>query len=849
MKKLLLVLFIILGTVQVYSQNRRIDINEKDSEETNLKLRGDIQKFQDISSRSRQFVLNKVLQNEYSVALQDTLVLSLFSDKNYKAYIDAVEKDINGVVSIRARFVDYPMGYGIITTSPDNKSLMIVEIPELDEKYVTRIDSDTKSNYLIEVDKQKAIALEGGDPLTPSVESIKNEDTTGILPRSTAPASIDIMIVYTPAAKAWSESEGGINNTIASIMSKSKLVLDNSNVQITLNLVHSQEVNYTESGSSNTDLSRITNVSDGYLDEVHQWRDQYNADLVVFLTKVEDTGGLAWRLNNTSGSPGYGFSISRIQQASWTTTAIHEIGHNMGLGHHKQQTTQAGPGIFSYSAGWRWRGNDNVMYCSVMTYDSGSYFADGISAREVPYFANPSLSYAGYPTGHATEADAARSLRETKHIIAGYRVRSGECNTPTGLSASNIAGNSATLRWNTVTGAQSYTVEYKTSTTTAWRVATSSNTGTSYNLTGLTSGTTYNWRVKTNCSSTNSSAYAQSSFTTTVVSACVNNYEPNETLSAARAISTNVVYNAGIGSSTDQDYYKFTINGTNNVVITLQNLPKDYDLELLNSSGTVLSRSSAGGTSNETITYNNLAAGTYYIRVYGYSGNFDLNTCYALKVAATAVTSACVNNYEPNETLSAARAISTNITYNAGIGSSTDKDYYKFTINTVSNIVVTLQNLPKDYDLQLLNSSGTVLGRSSYGGTSNETITLNNLAAGTYYVYVYGYSGNFDLSTCYALRVSSTTASSDEVTGIESINSDISSAINLYPNPVEDILYVKGMTLNSKGSTVSIIDVSGRRIKDVMVNSEEEVRVDVSELSPGLYYLNISGKGYKFIKK
>ena len=701
MKKLLLTLFV-LAAVNLNGQNRRIDINEKDSKETNLISRSNTQKFQDISSRSRQFVLNKALQNEYAVAPQDTLVLSLFSDKNYKAYIDEIEKDINGVVSIRTRFVDYPMGYGIITTSPDNKSLVVVEIPELNERYITRIDSDTKSNYLIEIDKEKAIALEGGEPLNPpAADLIENKvDNDGLI-RNTTPASIDIMIVYTPAARVWSQSEGGIDNIIASIMSKSKLVLDNSNVQITLNLVHSREVNYTESGSSNTDLNRITRASDGYMDEVHQWRNQYGADLVVFLTKVDDTGGLGWLLSSSSGSSGYAFSITRIQQASRTYTVIHEIGHNMGLGHHKKQKTQAGPGLYSYSAGWRWRGNDDAMYCSVMTYEAGSYFTDGITGRRAPYFSNPSISYAGYPTGHSTEGDAARSLRQTKHVVAAYKPGRVTCNAPTGLSTLNIAGNSATLRWGAVAGAQSYTVEYKTSTATSWSVATSATTATSYNLSGLNSGTNYNWRVRTNCSSTTSSSYAQSSFTTLVATTCVNNYEPNDSFAEARAISLGVVYNAGIDSPTDQDYYKFTIGTTSDVVITLQDLPRDYDIELLNSSGLPLVRGEASGRSNETITENGLAAGTYYLRVYGYGGNYNLYLCYALKVIATPAVLSCVNNYEPNDALTTAYAINTNAIYNAGIGSATDQDYYKFTISSISNVVVTLQNLPKDYDLDL----------------------------------------------------------------------------------------------------------------------------------------------------
>ena len=113
------------------------------------------------------------------------------------------------------------------------------------------------------------------------------------------------------------------------------------------------------------------------------------------------------------------------------------------------------------------------------------------------------------------------------------------------------------------------------------------------------------------------------------------------------------------------------------------------------------------------------------------------------------------NNYEPNESLSAAYAISANTTYSAAIGTSTDKDYYKFTLSSISNVTVDLTNVPagKNYDLQLLNSSGTVLGSSTKAAGQNESITVNSLAAGTYYVYVFGNGGSYDVSNCYSLKV------------------------------------------------------------------------------------------------
>ena len=207
---------------------------------------------------------------------------------------------------------------------------------------------------------------------------------------------ITLPIVYTPSAAAWADAyEGGINNTISLIMSKAQLALDNSNTFLAIQLVHSEQINYVET-NTNSDLYNLTNKSDGYMDNVHSLRDTYCADLVVLLENTNFTGGLGWLY---SGSSSYAFSLTRVQQASWTYTTIHEIGHNMGCHHHKLQNYQPGPGLYLYSAGWRWTGNNNQKYCSVMTYEGGSYFPDGITHTQLGYFSNPDIQFEGIPTG------------------------------------------------------------------------------------------------------------------------------------------------------------------------------------------------------------------------------------------------------------------------------------------------------------------------------------------------------------------------------------------------------------------------------------------------------------------
>lgn len=74
------------------------------------------------------------------------------------------------------------------------------------------------------------------------------------------------------------------------------------------------------------------------------------------------------------------------------------------------------------------------------------------------------------------------------------------CNPPGSLTTTNITTSSAKLNWGTVSGASNYTVQYKRSNVSTWTTA-GTTSAISYTINSLISGTTYNWRVKANCSS------------------------------------------------------------------------------------------------------------------------------------------------------------------------------------------------------------------------------------------------------------------------------------------------------------------------------------------------------------
>ena len=222
------------------------------------------------------------------------------------------------------------------------------------------------------------------------------------------------------------------------------------------------------------------------------------------------------------------------------------------------------------------------------------------------------------------------------------------------------------------------------------------------------------------------------------------------TLATARDITigaTPTSYSDFVGSTDTNDYYRFSLGDISDFSLNLTGLSADADVSLLDSNGSVITSSTNGSNSSESIT-RQLNAGTYYVRVYPHSGS----TNYNLSLAAASVT---IPDNAGN-TLATARDITIGATptsYSDFVGSTDTNDYYRFSLGDISDFSLNLTGLSADADVSLLDSNGSVITSSTNGGTSNESVT-RQLNAGTYYVRVYPYSG----STNYNLSLSATTA-------------------------------------------------------------------------------------------
>ena len=112
---------------------------------------------------------------------------------------------------------------------------------------------------------------------------------------------------------------------------------------------------------------------------------------------------------------------------------------------------------------------------------------------------------------------------------------------------------------------------------------------------------------------------------------------PNDSTAQAQAIANaNTIVNASMASSSDSDYYRVSLPGGRTLTATLiPNPNSDYDLDIYDSSGTLVGSARAGTGVVDVATYQYFGrvSANYFVRVFYYSGGTGAtNGKYALRL-------------------------------------------------------------------------------------------------------------------------------------------------------------------------------------------------------------------------
>lgn len=613
-----------------------------------------------------------------------------------------------------------------------------------------------------------------------------------------------------------------------------------------------------ESIGSQLNQLYVWSTQDSYnnsLDAFSSGRSGFNANLATLFSRTGG-GGVAW-LNTLCQSGDYyrhgfcgsmGSSIPAFPNYSWSlNVTAHEVGHNLGSPHtHACSWTGGaidgcGPQA-GYDEGCTGPIPSSSVGGTVMSYchltSSGIKLTNGFGPQPgnlVRSRVNSCITLTCETDPGTPPCVSAFEPNETQS--AATTVTSGATNsaaisTSTDVDYFKITTTGTTNNTFSLVGPSgvNYDLTIYNSGGTQIGAGTGSTATETVTLSNQAAGTYY-IRVNGVSGTTSQTCYTIQATATPVASGCIAAFEPNETQAAAAAIVSGATNSAAISSSTDVDYFRITTTQTTNNVFNLVGPSGvDFDMAIYNSGGTQIG-SGTSGSATETVTLNNQAAGTYYIRIYGYNGA-NSQSCYTIKATATATGASCGTAFEPNESISAAATISYGVSNSAAITTSSDNDYFRVVTTATSNSTFSLVGPSGvDFDMTIYNGSGSAIA-NGVGSTATETITINNMPAGTYYIRVFGYSGA-NSQSCYTLRVG---ASGTSVALVSEEN-----RLTPYPNPTNDKLNLggtyNGKLMNQLGQTVQVFT-------DASV-------LNLGELKAGVYLLQVEGSEeiYRVIKE
>lgn len=257
-----------------------------------------------------------------------------------------------------------------------------------------------------------------------------------------AAAVIDVLLGYSNGLATRIGSQAGAQTLMASRVALTNNAYITSGVSMRLRLVHVMQVTYADTSDNQDALEKMSgydaetqsNIAvDPAFNALRAAREEYGADLVALVRNYrepqQDGCGIAWLIGmnqrpiSVTADARFGYAVvsdgTDVDESDNNTyfcsqyALAHELGHLMGQAHNSENAAGRA-GAHSYSYGYREAASTGFF--TIMAYPLDDTQAD----NEIGNFANPSVNYAGRPTGTATR-DNVRSMNITMPIIANFR--------------------------------------------------------------------------------------------------------------------------------------------------------------------------------------------------------------------------------------------------------------------------------------------------------------------------------------------------------------------------------------------------------------------------------------------
>ena len=254
------------------------------------------------------------------------------------------------------------------------------------------------------------------------------------------PTRVTVMILYTPQARDDAGGKDAVEAAIYAAIAEANQSYVNSDINMQLELVHVAETSYTSTGSALTDICRLHDPGDGFLDDVQGLRDTYRADLVgLVVPDTLDACGVTYGelIDPSQGcnvisnhdvvrSPGNSheegaYHILALGCIQTNFTLPHEFGHS-GSARHNWECDNSDNAPTHSNHGYYYDDGTSASWRTILTYPLST--GCGTHGNRVPYFSNPAISYLGHPTGTSAGAHPADNhdvLNTTRAVLANYR--------------------------------------------------------------------------------------------------------------------------------------------------------------------------------------------------------------------------------------------------------------------------------------------------------------------------------------------------------------------------------------------------------------------------------------------
>ena len=230
------------------------------------------------------------------------------------------------------------------------------------------------------------------------------------------------------------------------------------------------------------------------------------------------------------------------------------------------------------------------------------------------------------------------------------------------------------------------------------------------------------------------------SFTSALESKAESLDELYNSLDRAPSIELNTDYKGQLAANDSVDYYKFSLSESGRINMKVTTTMARTYYRIYDSSNVQVwgDRLSNGADVNIDLT-----VGTYYfyMQVYDNTGDYSFNLSYS---SATENFKESVN--ENRNTLNSAPTIQLNKSYNGQLAANDNLDYYKFTLDSKTKVILNVRTSMARTYYRIYNSSNSQVWGDRYSNGINDAVI--ELDAGTYYFYaqVYDSTGNYTFS-------------------------------------------------------------------------------------------------------